>query len=256
MASKSLPPLYADSPLPLLETPKQKTGKTDGFTEEGSHMTISHNVMIRGYNSIIQQAPRLSAADHKDFIAYSMAWHRYVHDHHRYEETLLFPAIEEATGEKGVMDGQAEQHATFHDGLDRFKAYLLTLTGKEADFSASKLIEIMESFAKPLYDHLAAEPDAIQALARFETPEKPIDIVAIALETGKKVVNLDYTLNCLPMFMLNMEVEEFEGGQWSVFPPVPAPVLFIMCKVVPLWRRSVWRFAACDGNRRRKRLAV
>ena len=73
-------------------------------------MTISHNVMIRGYNSIYQQAPRLSPTDHKDFIAYSLAWHRYVHDHHQYEERLLFPSIEEATGEKGIMDGQAEQH--------------------------------------------------------------------------------------------------------------------------------------------------
>ena len=114
----------------------------------------------------------------------------------------------------------------------------------------------MDSFARPLYDHLAAERDAIQALARFATPEKPIDIVAMALETGKKVATFDYSLNCLPMFMLNMEVEEFEGGQWSVFSLVAPPVFFIMRKVIPMWRRSLWRFAACDGNRKRKRFAV
>ena len=146
--------------------------------------------------------------------------------------------------------------AAFHNGLNQFKAYLISLAGKESDFSASRLIEIMESFATPLYEHLAAEPEAIVALARFSTPEKPIDIEALALETGKKMVNLDFAINCLPMFMLNMEVEEFEGGMWSVFPPVSAPVLFVMTKVIPLWRRSQWRFAACDGNRRRKRLAV
>ena len=114
----------------------------------------------------------------------------------------------------------------------------------------------MESFSKPLYDHLAAEPDSIVALRRFSTPENPIDIVALALETGKKVVTFDYAINSLPMFMLNMEVVEFEGGTWKVFPPVASPVLFIMCKMIPLWKRSQWRFAACDGNRRRKRLAV
>ena len=85
--------------------------KIDGFTQEASHMTISHNVIIRGYNSIYQQAPRVTAlADKKDFICYCLAWHRYVHDHHQYEETGLFPVIEQATGEKGVMDGEVEQH--------------------------------------------------------------------------------------------------------------------------------------------------
>ena len=146
--------------------------------------------------------------------------------------------------------------AAFHEGLNFFKAYLLDLAGKESEFNANKLIDIMVSFSKPLYDHLAAEPDSIVALRRFSTPENPIDIVALAQETGKKVVTFDYAMNCLPMFMLNMEVEEFEDGMWRVFPPVAAPVLFIMTKVIPLWRRSQWRFAACDGERKRKRLAV
>jgi hypothetical protein len=94
------------------------------------------------------------------------------------------------------------------------------------------------------------------ALSRFSTPEKPIDILTIAETTGKKIVTLEYAFNSLPMFLLNMEVVEFEGGQWNVFPPVPGPVLFIMTKLIPLWRRSVWRFAACDGDRKRKRLEV
>ena len=146
--------------------------------------------------------------------------------------------------------------AIFHDGLERFKSYLIGLSGKESKFSATQLIEIMESFSKPLYDHLAAEPGSIVALRRFASVEKPIDIVALSIETGKKVVTFDYAINCLPMFILNMEVEEFEDGIWRVFPPVNAPVLFMMSKVIPLWHRSWWRFAACDGNRRRKRLAI
>jgi hemerythrin-like domain-containing protein len=73
-------------------------------------MTLSHNSIIRGFNNIYQQAPRIAKSDHKDFIGYCLAWHRFVEEHHHYEETYFFPAIESAVGEKGVMDGEAEQH--------------------------------------------------------------------------------------------------------------------------------------------------
>jgi hemerythrin superfamily protein len=78
---------------------------------EASHMAISHNVIIRGYNSIHQQAHRITAKDQKDFVAYCLAWERFVRDHHRYEEMYLFPAIEEACGEKDIMEEEIEQHS-------------------------------------------------------------------------------------------------------------------------------------------------
>ena len=76
-------------------------------------MTLSHNSFIRGFNSIYQQAPRIKPVDYKDFIGYCLAWHTCIEVHHHYEETLFFPAIEEAVGEKGIMDGEVEQHGQF-----------------------------------------------------------------------------------------------------------------------------------------------
>lgn len=73
-------------------------------------MVLSHNSLIRGYNSIYQQAPRLLSSDNKDFIGYCLAWHTCVAKHHQYEETLFFPAIEKATNVRGIMDGEVEQH--------------------------------------------------------------------------------------------------------------------------------------------------
>jgi hypothetical protein len=88
--------------------------------------------------------------------------------------------------------------AAFHGGLETFKAYLVGLSGKEGEFSSTRLIEVMASFSEPLYTHLKEELDAIVNLSRFSTPEKPIDIVAIALKVGKQAVTLDFALNCLP----------------------------------------------------------
>jgi hypothetical protein len=146
--------------------------------------------------------------------------------------------------------------AAFHGGMDAFKSYLVGLKGKEDQFSSTRLLEIMDSFSEPLYTHLSEELDAIVNLSRFSTPEKPIDIVAIALKVGKQTVTLDFALNCLPCFMLNMETVEFEDGMWGGFPPINAPVRFILMRVLPLWHRSVWRFASCGGNRARKQLAA
>lgn len=248
------PRMYKDFPLALLSTPKFKTGKNDTFTQEASHMALSHNSLIRGFNGIYQQAPRIGVSDYQDFIGYCLAWHRLVHEHHHYEEIHFFIAIEEATGQKGVMNNEVDQHAAFHGGLDEFKTYLTGLKFMEDEFDSKRLLEIMDSFSEPFYSHLVAEPGALLALSRFASPN--FDLAKIARETGKKSVTLDFSLNVLPIFLLNMESEEFEGGIWKNFPDVPAPVRFIMKSILPLWRRKQWRFLSCTSDGKRKQLAA
>ncbi len=73
-------------------------------------MVLSHNVIIRGLNSIYRQAPNLKPEDHADFIAYAKCWAEVLDAHHTAEETSLFPQIEEKTGERGLMEANVEQH--------------------------------------------------------------------------------------------------------------------------------------------------
>ena len=238
-------------------------------------MTLSHNSLIRGFNSTYQQAPRIGIADSKDLIGYCLAWLACVDEHHHYEETELFPAIEAALGEKGIMDGEVKEPgksiqmafpqdrlltlraAAFHNGMEVFKNYLLGLANHEADFSHTRLITIMDSFSEPLYSHLRSEPEAIVALSRFSTPQHPIDLAKIALDAGKKSVTVNFVFNFLPVFLLNMETVEFEGGRWhNVFPPITGVAKWVLTKSVPLWQRRKWRFSSCDADGRVKRLAV
>ena len=126
-----------------------------------------------------------------------------------------------------------------------------------SDFSHTKLLAIMDSFSAPLYSHLQSEPQALLALSRFSTPERPIDLAAIALKAGKKSVTLSFVFNILPVFLLNMETIEFEGGMWHlVFPPVSPAVKWIMTTVVPFWHQKRWRFVSCGVDGRVKRLAI
>ncbi|KAK8091739.1 hypothetical protein PG997_002100 [Apiospora hydei] len=121
-------PIYTDSPLPLIPIRKFQTGKGDPFTIEASHMALSHNAFIRGFNSIYQQTPRLEhLADKSSFIGYCLAWIDCVSTHHRYEETELFPSIDKAAGQRGLMDGAVHEHEAFYGGMERMKAYKTAL---------------------------------------------------------------------------------------------------------------------------------
>ena len=80
---------------------------------DASHMALVHNVMIRCYNSIYLQAPRIKQRDIPDFLSYCLAWYETVKGHHDSEEAVLFPMIEEATGVKGIMEGDIAEHGQF-----------------------------------------------------------------------------------------------------------------------------------------------
>ncbi|KAK8911036.1 hypothetical protein QC760_000098 [Botrytis cinerea] len=173
-----------------------------------------------------------------------------VDQHHHYEETEFFPAIEKAAGHKDLMDGAVDQHAAFHDGLERFKSYLQE---KGPSFLSEELIQIMDSFSEPLYNHLKEEPQIIADLSQYNTPETPIDILAIAAEAGKKQVNIFFLFNVFLIFFLNMESIEFENGLWQTsFPPVNKPIKRLMTKGAPMWQHCLWRFESCtpDGEYR------
>ncbi|OJD18715.1 hypothetical protein AJ78_01252 [Emergomyces pasteurianus Ep9510] len=255
MAQNTPPPMYTDTPLALIPTPKFETGKEDPFTIEASNMALSHNAFIRGFNSIYQQAPRLQKdTDKSDFVGYCQSWIECVKTHHHYEETELFPNINIAAGLTGLMDDAVQEHELFYGGMDRMKEYL---DEKGAAFSATELIAIMDSFKEPLHSHLKAEPPAIVDLARYSTEEKPIDILAIAAAAGKKQINFSFFLNTVPVFFLNMETVTFEGGMWhGVFPPLNGLARTIVNRVVPMWHSGRWRFASCTPDGEHKQLAV
>jgi hemerythrin-like domain-containing protein len=73
-------------------------------------MALSHNSFIRGFNSIYQQAPRVSSADKEDFVGYCLAWHEMITEHHHYEETDFFPNVDKAARKNGLMDGAVHEH--------------------------------------------------------------------------------------------------------------------------------------------------
>jgi hypothetical protein len=73
-------------------------------------MALLHNSILRGYNSIWQQAPNVKPADKTDFIGYCLAWQKFVVSHHDDEEQNLFLKIEELLDDKTVLEETHKEH--------------------------------------------------------------------------------------------------------------------------------------------------
>ena len=82
----------------------------DRFIHDACQMALVHNVIIRAFNGIYLQATHVRSEDVTDFLHYCSAWHTMLKGHHDGEEEVYFPGIEKATGIKGLMDSEVDEH--------------------------------------------------------------------------------------------------------------------------------------------------
>lgn len=131
-------------------------------------MTHLHNCILRVLNAIYNQAPYVSSPkDIKDFLHLVKLWHDELEHHHTTEEECFFPAIEKVTGEKGVMEGNIEQHHQFEPGLEALKKYALET--KIEDYTADDLRAVIDSFGTILQTHLNEEIETLLSLDKYDS---------------------------------------------------------------------------------------
>lgn len=136
-------------------------------------MACAHNVIIRGLNAIVQQAPYVNAynkEDVKDLFFYVSSWVALVKHHHWTEESFIFPEIEKFSGRPGSMDGPKHEHELFHGGLERLSIYTQETNTQDYRWDGPGGIkEIVDSFSKNLIDHLYAEVDVFLAMGNLDS---------------------------------------------------------------------------------------
>ncbi|RFU28931.1 hypothetical protein B7463_g7428, partial [Scytalidium lignicola] len=248
---------WADTPLALIPTPVFVTKKHDLFTTGSSHMCMVHNSIFRGYNSIYHQALHITEADKADFIGYCLTWHKFLKTHANNEDTSLFPKTEELLDDKTIFEDSHNEHELFYPGLAKFHDYLVNLKFP-SEFSGTKLLEIMATFQDPFEIHMRSEVAILANLSKHpRTPkegsaeEKSVQAEIEARE-GSKLVNSGIT-DVLPFFLFNFD-RDYEDGLWMNWPPIPAPVRFIMMGIGRILHPGWWKFASCDTGRQRKEL--
>ncbi|KAF2643218.1 hypothetical protein P280DRAFT_467284 [Massarina eburnea CBS 473.64] len=248
---------WADSPIPLVVTPAYATKKTDIFTLGATHMAHVHNAILRGYNSIYQQAPYVTDEDKSEFIGYAQSWFRFVKSHHDDEELELFPKMEEVIGTKGIWDQTHKEHESFLTGLSRFNDYL-DLLPEPFDFSGTELRLIMAAFQDAFSNHFHAEIVTIASFSELPTAPKPTSVeatqaAAIFKTWGKKTVMKSGTTDGVPFLLLNLDVT-YEKGMWASWPPMPAPIRWGLVNVGGAYHWGRWKFASCDAAGRPREL--
>ncbi|XXH04370.1 enhancer of mRNA decapping [Hypoxylon texense] len=251
---------WADSPIQLVTTPQYETKKTDIFTTGATHMALLHNAILRGYNSIYQQAPHVKPGDKYDFIGYALTWHKFVATHHDDEEATLFPKVEEVLGDKGVWAATHQEHEAFLGGLAEFATYLRGVENKATEFSGEKLVQIMDGFREPFAAHFHSEIATIAGLASHPNAPKPgspeeAQASATFKSWGKSTVTKAGTLDVVPFFLLNLDGTA-EEGTWAGWPPIPAPIKWGLVNVAGAYHARRWKFSSCAGGRPRKLYAA
>ena len=74
-------------------------------------MALLHNTILRGYNSIYNQAAHVQSSDKSDFVGYARTWYRFVKSHHDDEEESLFIKVEELLDDKTVFAQTHKEHS-------------------------------------------------------------------------------------------------------------------------------------------------
>ncbi|KAH8682286.1 hypothetical protein BX600DRAFT_39442 [Xylariales sp. PMI_506] len=250
---------WADTPIELITTPQYQTKETDIFTTGATHMALLHNAILRGYNSIYQQASHVKQQDKSDFIGYCLTWFKFVKSHHDDEEQTLFVKVEELLDDKTVWTTTHHEHESFLGGLVEFQTYLTSLKSPD-DFSGAELLKIMDGFQEPFAGHFKSEISTIAALKDHPKAPKPgtpeaAEASATFKTWGKSTVMKAGTLDVVPFFLLNLDGTT-EDGMWANWPPIPPPIKWGLINLGGSYHGSWWKFSSCSGGKPKELYAL
>ncbi|KAH6644840.1 hypothetical protein C7974DRAFT_299676 [Boeremia exigua] len=248
------PPTFSwqSGPIPLITTPDSQTSTEDQdqFTHAATEMALVHNCVIRALNCIYIQSPHVPASEHTNFLSFSLATHTGLTLHHDGEESIFFPELQKLTGETTLMQDNIAGHRAFEAPFAAWGAWLNTCLAGTTRFSAARNTALMDAFIPPLTAHLHDEIPTLLALRRFGAA---LDLQAMFAREAKTVMGGMRKRTVLPVFLSNHD-RAFEGGM-HVFPPLPAPVVWVLGSVCGRVKAEWWKFGACgfDGVAREVR---
>ncbi|KAG9021024.1 hypothetical protein FS837_007672, partial [Tulasnella sp. UAMH 9824] len=129
-------------------------------------MAILHNVILRGFNSMLYYSGEVTtgAKKYTSFLNYCDAV-----CHHSNEETMLFPWLETKLGE-GAMGSNLEDHNKFRVPLATFEELL-------ANLRSGKTAWNLETFRKSVYELVEALRPHLQEEIESLRPEKLRDYI-------------------------------------------------------------------------------
>ncbi|KAH7101358.1 hypothetical protein BKA62DRAFT_672016 [Auriculariales sp. MPI-PUGE-AT-0066] len=207
-------------------------------------MTVFHNILFRGLNALYNQASAVSKGsipDKHDLVSFG-------------EEQVMFPGLETASNNAGLLAINVRQHESFHKGIEDLRNHLDSVKRdpQAKAFDATRLRALIDAFAPALVQHLHDEiPTLVEYSRRFpEVDVRPIEQrFSVHMRSkgygASPVTGLTLLLPC----MLACHDRDFNGGRWAAYLPGTARTLSGVAKFATRFaHRGVWRFAPCTFN--------
>lgn len=181
---------WADTPFKLIQTPggSDDVKMLSDTVWVAREMACAHNGMLRGLNSIYQQAIFVTEPkDIEELLLYAKFWCDWIDDHHEGEETIFFPQVEEITGVEGLMAKNVAQHHAFLPGLENLKKYASET--KAGSYDGAELRKVIDEFGVALTQHLTKEIATLLDLGKYDAKALKVAYVAFdeAMRQGEKV---------------------------------------------------------------------
>ncbi|KAH7098821.1 hypothetical protein BKA62DRAFT_622079, partial [Auriculariales sp. MPI-PUGE-AT-0066] len=206
-----------------------------------------------GLNSLYNYAPHVangSARDKHDLVTFGLVWYNMLAGHHDGEEEVLFPALEKASGNAGLMSANVNQHKAFHSGFTDLKSYLDSVMADPAAsvFDGARLQAVIDAFAPALMQHLH---DEIPTLINYGHQHPTVDVHKIRVEYSRALRSRGPGLargfaENLP-FMSVCHDDAFDDGKWRDHWHPMHKILASVAKWTFYWpNRGAWRFAPCS----------
>ncbi|KAG8927458.1 hypothetical protein FRC01_007470 [Tulasnella sp. 417] len=210
-------------------------------------MAILHNIILRGFNSMIYYSGEVTAGTKKytSFLSYCNQMIRLVHRHHSIEETIFFPWLETKLGE-GAMGGNIEGHESFRAPLATFGELLEDLRSGKATWDLNTFRKSLYELVELLRPHLEEEIETLRPeKLKDHVPEDEFRAKEKAAE--RQIMREASLITNTPILYVN---GDSVNGAW--FPPIPPPITFLM--KYPLWlvHSDWWEFGSCDKHKRVK----
>ncbi|KAH8898030.1 hypothetical protein GQ53DRAFT_885113 [Thozetella sp. PMI_491] len=232
---------WGERPFALVPTPTWKADKPDVIEDITTEMVLAHNVILRGLNAIYNQAGWVQPDDVNSFLNFITVWYAIVEAHHGGEEKHFFSWVEENTGVPELMNGNREQHAAFHNGLEEFMAYTHRCLDGQETYDGTKIVSLIDVFGSVFQKHLTDEIPTLLALEKYA--DKLQDIrKEMDRHAGE---GMEMGMGKLPIALVVHDVT-WENGKWTKFPPVPWIFMFILRNVLARIHADWWKFGPCD----------
>ncbi|KAF8153175.1 hypothetical protein B0H34DRAFT_800411 [Crassisporium funariophilum] len=197
-----------------------------------TEMSLAHNLIIRGINSIWINAPLVKPGDVVAFAGYTLACLKMIHEHHEGEEKVVFPRLQS----KLDMGHNVEQHEAFHDHMVALEEYMTKVHAGQEKYDAERTRRMVKDFADPLVEHLTEEIPTIspKKLSVFTAEE----LTEMNNALGEHIKNGGGFFTVFPFGMTTHNRQE--APDW---PPVPWVIKWFALNIGYFVNRSYWKFS-------------